>query len=180
MARKIKPHILNKWIRKDWESAGAVSRSVYFISGELPNSDKRTYTKCKMFVVFFIHYLDLADFLSLCTKLFFKKLIDSEFMTGIHSNEKSVLRNKMERKKYIILNIGQNFNPPCLALNSPFVLRIISTPRIPRIKVLALSGRLLNFLKQFSLGPYSIEYKKSSRARGYWRGNEILFSVRTF
>jgi len=49
---------------------------------------------------FFIHYLDLANFLSLCTKLFFKKLIDSEFMTVIHSNEKSILRNKMKRKIY--------------------------------------------------------------------------------
>ena len=97
MARKIKPHTFHNWIRKDWENFGVMWRFLFYLV-ELPNSVKRTYTKYKMF--FFIHYLDLANFLSLCTKLFFKKLIDSEFMTVIHSNEKSILRNKMKRKIY--------------------------------------------------------------------------------
>ena len=51
MARKIKRHTFHKWIG---------------------NSDKRTYTKCKMFVSLYIDG-NLANFLSLFSTLFFKK-----------------------------------------------------------------------------------------------------------
>ena len=41
-------------------------------------------------------------------------------MTDIYSNEKSILRNKMERKN-ITLNLRQNINPPCLEFSLCFV-----------------------------------------------------------